>query len=68
MSGLKSRELKRLEKELSDVKTLAKDSSVSAETVGEDLTHWEGLILGPQGTPYEGGRFKLDIQVSSDYP
>ena len=66
--SLKSRELKRLEKELADVKSLAKDSSISAETVGDDLTHWEGVIVGPEGTPYDGGRFKLEIKVPADYP
>ena len=68
MAGLKARELKRLEKELSDVKSLSKDSSISAETVGDNLTHWEGVITGPGGTPYEGGRFKLEIKVPADYP
>ena len=36
---------------------------MSAELVGESFTHWKGSLLGPEGTPYAGGRFVVDIQV-----
>ena len=29
---------------------------------------WEGIIVGPSGTPYEGGMFKLNIEFPPDYP
>jgi ubiquitin-conjugating enzyme (huntingtin interacting protein 2) len=67
-SDMKAREQKRLEKELADIKALANDSLISAQTVDNDLTHWRGALLGPEGTPYEGGTFYLDIRVSGDYP
>jgi len=65
---MKAREQKRLEKELADITALAKDSLISAITIDDDLTHWRGILLGPEGTPYEGGTFSLDIRVSHDYP
>jgi ubiquitin-conjugating enzyme (huntingtin interacting protein 2) len=67
-SFMRPRELKRLEKELADIKLLSEDSLINAETVEGDLTHWRGSLLGPEGTPYQGGKFFLDIAVPSDYP
>jgi len=66
-SGLRTRELKRLEKELEGVKALGAESSVNAEAV-EDLTHWKGYLEGPAGTPYEGGHFVIDISIPEEYP
>eukprot|EP00927_Polykrikos_kofoidii_P060258 TRINITY_DN5527_c0_g8_i1.p1 TRINITY_DN5527_c0_g8~~TRINITY_DN5527_c0_g8_i1.p1 ORF type:complete len:201 (-),score=30.34 TRINITY_DN5527_c0_g8_i1:373-975(-) len=62
------REVKRLEKELSDIRALSKDSSVVADAVEGALTHWKGTLKGPEGTPYEGGIFKIDIEIPADYP
>ncbi|KAK7520538.1 ubiquitin-conjugating enzyme/RWD-like protein [Phyllosticta citricarpa] len=33
-----------------------------------DLTHWRAVMKGSPGTPYENGRWLLDIQASQDYP
>eukprot|EP00461_Guttulinopsis_vulgaris_P002576 UN02577 len=33
-----------------------------------DIFNWEGWILGPEGTPYEGGLFYLEIVFPSNYP
>lgn len=33
-----------------------------------DLFHWEVVIDGPAGSPYEGGTFPLDIDLSDNYP
>ncbi|CAO2047697.1 unnamed protein product, partial [Urochloa humidicola] len=33
-----------------------------------DLLHWEVIIDGPDGTPYAGGTFPVDIQIFGDYP
>ena len=33
-----------------------------------DWMHWHAVLAGPPGTPYEGGRFVVDIHFPSDYP
>mmetsp|Transcript_99539 Transcript_99539/g.252943 ORF Transcript_99539/g.252943 Transcript_99539/m.252943 type:complete len:204 (+) Transcript_99539:97-708(+) len=66
--SIRPRELKRLEKELQDIRALSKDSTVTADSVGGDLTHWKGHMAGPDGTPYAGGAFSVDIQIPADYP
>nr|CAB3447759.1 unnamed protein product [Digitaria exilis] len=33
-----------------------------------DLLHWEVVIDGPDGTPYAGGTFPVDIEIFGDYP
>ncbi|KAF2074393.1 hypothetical protein CYY_004289 [Polysphondylium violaceum] len=33
-----------------------------------DLFKWTAIIKGPPDTPYEDGKFELDIKVPSNYP
>merc|ERR1719392_584284 len=66
---IRPRELKRLEKELQDIRALGGEgSTVNADTIDGDLTHWRGKVKGPAGTPYEGGVFNIDIEIPADYP
>ncbi|EKU22791.1 hypothetical protein NGA_0500800 [Nannochloropsis gaditana CCMP526] len=57
----------RIQKELREC---AKDqkSGVTASPVGSSLNHLSGTITGPDGTPYEKGVFKIDIQIPTSYP
>jgi ubiquitin-conjugating enzyme E2 A len=59
--------IKRLNKELV---ALAKDTppGLSAAPCGENLSQWQGLIFGPEGTPYEGGIFELSMTFPENYP
>ncbi|XP_037514918.1 ubiquitin-conjugating enzyme E2 Z-like [Rhipicephalus sanguineus] len=41
---------------------------VFAEPEGNDVTEIHALVLGPVGTPYEGGFFHFVIRCPSDYP
>lgn len=34
----------------------------------DDISHLEGSFQGPPETPYEGGTFKIDIIIPSEYP
>ena len=33
-----------------------------------DWMHWHAVLAGPPGTPYEGGRFLVNIRFPTDYP
>ncbi|KAG7907116.1 hypothetical protein KL906_004302 [Ogataea polymorpha] len=60
--------VKRIAKELEDVKKDAL-SGVTLSLVSEDdLSHLKGTFVGPPGTPYEGGLFEVDIQIPDAYP
>ncbi|KDN70802.1 putative ubiquitin-conjugating enzyme E2-18 kDa [Colletotrichum sublineola] len=34
----------------------------------DDLLHWEALIQGPEGTPFDGGVFPAELKFPKDYP
>lgn len=58
---------KRLISELSQLST--EDNSVFVISPKEDkITNLEGYIIGPKDTPYEGGKFYINITFPSDYP
>ena len=41
----------------------------SAAPIDEaNLLHWGAAIVGPAGSPYEGGLFEVDIQIDALYP
>lgn len=49
--------------------TLTPPEGITAGPVNEDdLFHWEALIQGPEGTPYEGGIFPAELKFPKDYP
>jgi ubiquitin-protein ligase len=36
--------------------------------VKDNLFHFQVLISGPSGSPYEGGSFQVDLSFSDKYP
>ncbi|OIR57144.1 MAG: ubiquitin conjugating enzyme E2 [Amphiamblys sp. WSBS2006] len=74
--------LKRINREIRDIRK-EPASLVSITLVGEEkqtssisivqaeennLFKWKAAMKGPEGTPFEGGVFDLDVTVSEDYP
>ena len=63
---------RRITKEFEDFQKTQADADVkygvSASLVGNDITHWKGIVKGPEGTSYDGGTFIVDIQIPPDYP
>ena len=56
---------------LQEYRNLTNDppDGITAGPVSEDdMFHWEALIEGPQGTPFEGGIFPAELKFPKDYP
>ncbi len=41
---------------------------VTMALVGDSLVNWNATIVGPQDTPYAGGKFVVNIDFSDNYP
>ncbi len=60
--------LARIQREYAEILKEAPET-ISAGPVQEtNLYVWEGMVVGPTGSPYEGGMFLLDIHFPEDYP
>ena len=59
----------RLNKELKEyMKLTEKDRIRLMLTDNENIFQWQAIIKGPPDTSYEGGIFKIKIDVPEDYP
>lgn len=57
---------------LKEVKRISEDEDgamcYSVGPKGDDIMKWEGLLIGPEGTPYENGHFAITIDFPAEYP
>ena len=45
------------------------DNNIFAGPINDsNIKIWSAIIYGPSGSPYEGGKFKLNIEIPNDYP
>lgn len=59
--------VRRLNKEFQDLNKNPL-GNISAGPIKENIFKWEATIIGPVGTPYEGGVFRIAIDFTTDYP
>jgi ubiquitin-conjugating enzyme (huntingtin interacting protein 2) len=59
--------LRRVNKEIADCKN-DKTSNIRITLIDESPFHLKGSFPGPAETPYEGGRFEVDIVIPDSYP
>jgi len=67
MANIASQRIKREFQEVVKSEESLKNT-IKVELVGDSLTRLKGEIAGPPDTPYEGGKFNLDIVVPETYP
>jgi len=59
--------LKRITKEKNDLEKTP-STHYSAGPPAGDMFLWTGQIFGPEGSPYQGGMFNIEIRFPTDYP
>ncbi|XP_052074981.1 uncharacterized protein LOC127712530 isoform X2 [Mytilus californianus] len=57
----------RLNKEFLDI-SQNPPTGISARPINDEMLNWQGMITGPERSPYAGGVFSVGIQCPSDYP
>ena len=67
MSAGNSQLFRRINKEIQMIQNENLDG-ISAGPSGDEIYKWNAIIIGPQGTPYEGGTYFLDITFPNNYP
>ena len=58
---------KRIQLEAKKIKTHPPENII-AGPLDNNLMHWNATIIGPTDSPYEGGKFNLDIEFPNNYP
>uniref|UniRef100_A0A8C6H0S9 UBC core domain-containing protein n=1 Tax=Mus spicilegus TaxID=10103 RepID=A0A8C6H0S9_MUSSI len=67
MANIKVQQLKQEFKEVLKSEETSKNQ-IKVDLVDENFTELRGEIAGPPDTPYEGGRYQLEIKIPETYP
>jgi ubiquitin-conjugating enzyme E2 D/E len=59
---------RRINYELSEIISSPIDNCSAGLISEHDIYKWQATIIGPQGSPYEGGLFNLRVNFPLDYP
>ena len=57
----------RLLRELKEIQK-SNEPDIELGMVGDTIEDWRAIILGPSGSPYDGGKFELSIKCTTSYP
>ena len=60
--------IRRIKKEIEELEKTPPDNCSAGPINENDLFQWRATILGPEGSPYQGGIFNLKISLPPDYP
>ena len=60
--------MKRLQKELIDISKKPVPGCSTGPLCETDMTRWVACLTGPEGSPYAGGNFTVEIKFSTEYP
>jgi ubiquitin-protein ligase len=66
--GIEKIRSKRIQKELVEIMKDPPMNCSASPVSDEDMNNWQATIVGPEGTPYQGGVFILDIKLGPSYP
>ena len=60
--------IKRIQKELDNIRKNPPSHCSAEPEDDDDIMHWVATIMGPEGSPYEGGIFNMSIDFTEKYP
>lgn len=44
------------------------DPTITLEMEGDTIESWKAMVVGPEKSPYEGGRFHIKVHCPANYP
>ena len=65
---LRGKTTKRIQKEYMDMQTDPPENCSAGPISEDEFDKWEATIIGPAGTPYQDGIFRLEIYFPPNYP
>ena len=60
--------LRRIKKELDELNTNPPSNCSAGPVDDNNMYKWQATIIGPEGTPYQGGVFTLSVDFPVNYP